>query len=316
MGNIKRAITKPEDQRETDFQDSEFERVLDEQTVSKDGNVDQEFESVFTTWMEENRVEDNVARVSLYKFDNFTSGNEKSFCSEWQNEIPSKHSIGLKFGSGRYLLLVSFAKTDKTPPIVKGKRFRLHPQYDELKRKEDEKNNVNGITSIVHTGNSLQDSVKVLAELINTIKPLMNSNANQPPPMVDMSPYLLQNYTMMQNVLKRSLMDQQKTIEDMRNYYENDIEESGDEMETATTGNSLIDTLLPLAEKYLPTILGNSPQAKLLVNVLKNLPQFKAIVDDKKELGEWVDAMDAEVGKNKTDKFLKRIGISRPTLEQ
>ena len=294
----------------------EFISEITDETIKSDNNIDGEFENLFSSWIEENKAEDQKATVSLYKFDDFKSGNDKSFVWEWENDIPSKHSIGLRWGGGRYLLLVTIPTNKKTgKPLIKGKRFKLNPYYDELRKKEQE-NNQQGLNvpTIINPVNSLQDTFSIVKQVVDLLTPLIKQNQqplNNAPPLTDLTPFLMQNYKMVQGVLTRSLIDQQRALKEMQDFYEGENNNGAEEMETTTTGNIVTDTLLPLVEKYLPAILGNTPQANILIGILKGLPQFKQIVENKTELCDWIKALDEEIGKNKTDKLLKKLNLSR-----
>ena len=293
-------------------------------------NEDTDYTEALRSWVNEAReVYDNqCAKITLYKYDNPLSGKDKSQINEWENYVPSRHEVGLDYGSGRYTIFcgVQGNKREGKKNLVKSRTFRLHSNYDELKRKRDlEKNSSivqpNNLVPVNHTVNSgldLKALILAVKELAPVIKSIIPSNNSQPQAF-DMSPFLMQSFTMVQEVLKKSLFDQQKMIAEIRKFQvatDREIrEESGDNEEEGreemNETQSLIEKYAPLALEFLPMVLGDTPQSQILVKTLRALPLFKEINSDPEIKAEWIEELEKTVGKNKTDQFLKKINIQR-----
>ena len=268
--------------------------------------------------------ENQTAKVSLYKYDNNTAGTEKSFIFEWENEIPSAHKIGLQFGSGRYMIIITVPKSKKYPDGRIPRRLKIHEYYDKLKKINDERNvfqvapmSLQPINEPVQVNTSEQFSgaMGMIKEVMSMIVPLLQLQKQEQPapaPIVDLTPILMQSYQMTQEVLKKNLLDTQKIYKDIVSQNVNDDDDEGESAAMEQIQKpSMLEKLQPLIDQFLPLILGSGPKAAAVTEIVKAAPLFKQILSDKNQLSEMIKEFDQKIGKPETDKLLKKLKVVR-----
>jgi len=285
-------------------------------------------------WVEAQRYENTQCTTTLYKFDNPTTGEDKSQCGQWVDDIPDSHTIGLTYGPGRYLLLVTLPRTKAGPRAIKGYRFRIHPFYDELRRRATYDGQYPSLSllgprphapgapaSLPAPGgmDAMTAGLSMVREVLNIVSPLLKQRDNAPG--LDMGSMMMRNYGMMNDVMRRNLIESQALIADG---IRAKIEGSGDMegMQGAGEGEgeekepSLIEQITPLLNQFVPLILGRGPGAVVATQAVQALPQFQKVTRDKGEFVKIVNHLDKAIGKEKVDGLLKRLKLERPPKQE
>jgi hypothetical protein len=148
-----------------------------------------------------------------------------------------------------------------------------------------------------------------LKTLITAIAPLMAQKQESP----DFSTMLFRNYEITSEVLKKNMLENVKNQSEFQRKMlsmENG-EGMGSTTQTDEEEPGLIEQLKPMIMEWLPTLIGNSTQAKAVQQVVKAAPQFKQIINNKKEFKMLLAYLDQERGKEITDKILSNLKLKR-----
>jgi hypothetical protein len=280
-----------------------------EEMDEKDITINLSYVDRINTFMQRNDLLESGPVYYLYKFDNAQSGESKAFLSKFTDtDPPDEDFIGRTFGSGRYMIVVAFPVSEKAPKgFMRAYRIKIHPYYDTLK-KEVALPPV-APTIIQQSGSSLTETIEVLKSLITAIAPLMAHKQESP----DVSTMLYRNYEITSRVLEKNLLENVKNQSELQRKLQSvgNGEDMGNAIETDEDEPGLIEQLKPLLIEWLPTLIGNNTQAKAVQQMVKTAPQFKQIINNKKEFKTLVAYLDAEKGKEITDKILTNLKLRR-----
>lgn len=246
----------------------------------------------------------------LYKFDSNT-GNAKSFIHKYSAvEPPDEDTIGRTFGAGRYLVILAIPRCDKAPKgYMRSYQIKIHSYYDTLKQAPA----APAATTIVQqSSGSFSEAFEMIAKIVAIITPLLQKSQQQPV-MPDMSAMLFKTYEATNEVLKRSMTENVKNLGEMqRKILSLENGEMNSEVDTdEEEETSLLETLKPLIMEWLPKLIGNGPESKVVQSVVKNTPQFKRIISNKQEFKTLVSYLDQQQGKEVTDKVLGSLKLKR-----
>lgn len=237
--------------------------------------LDQDLKS----WLAEIEALDSELRIYLYKYN---AQNKRAIANVFY-EIPNIHEIGIEYGSGRYELHVPITRLQKTRVY----KFSLHESYDLRKAERDRQNK-----PPVQTQQPVQPQIDPvqLMQTIFTISNQMVSNivaaisGNKPngtsPELINNM--MLQNAQMVNEVVKNSMTSQMDMYKNIINQVKSGEltaikEDEFEEEEEENKGASLIDSLMPLFEKFLPLLL-TPKQEKTIVPLIKKYPEYKKII--------------------------------------
>lgn len=244
----------------------------------------------------------------LYKFDSNT-GNAKSFIHKYSAvEPPDEDTIGRTFGAGRYLVILAIPRCEKAPKgYMRSYQIKIHSYYDTLKQAPA----APAPTIIQQSGGNFSDAFEMIAKIVAIITPLLQRS--QQPQVPDMSAMLFKTYEATNEVLKKSMTENVKNLGEMqRKILSLENGEMNTEVDTdEEEGTSLLETLKPLLLEWLPKLIGNSPESKVVQSVVKNTPQFKRIISNKQEFKTLVSYLDQQQGKEVTDKVLGSLKLKR-----
>lgn len=244
----------------------------------------------------------------LYKFDSNT-GNAKSFIHKYSAvEPPDEDTIGRTFGAGRYLVILAIPRCDKAPKgYMRSYQIKIHSYYDTLKQTPA----VPAPTIIQQSGGNFSDAFEMIAKIVAIITPLLQRS--QQPQIPDMSAMLFKTYEATNEVLKKSMTENVKNLGEMqRKILSLENGEMNTEVDTDEEEEiSLLETLKPLIMEWLPKLIGNGPESKVVQSVVKNTPQFKRIISNKQEFKTLVSYLDQQQGKEVTDKVLGSLKLKR-----
>ena len=274
------------------------------------------FDQDVVKFLQDSNLADSGYIVYVYKFIG-GSGSPREQCIQFNNEIKSKHEIGLMFGSGRYeIQIVGTDSSGKRKSACR--KFILHPHYDNLM--DDAKKlpatipgSVPLQTTVVHN-QGIGESLNIMKELITLMLPLMaakqSTGENFPAMMKDT--YKIMNENMMSNMRESTKFFnemQRSSFDTKLDGYEEGVD---DEKEDVTSMQKMIEMVAPIMEKFLPLILGKNQVAQETVGVLKSFPQYRDAVKSKKTLLRLISYLDKNKGKDITNKLLKKLGLTRP----
>jgi len=244
----------------------------------------------------------------LYKFDSNT-GNAKSFIHKYSAvEPPDEDTIGRTFGAGRYLVILAIPRCDKAPKgYMRSYQIKIHSYYDTLKQAPA----APVPTIIQQSGGNFSDAFEMIAKIVAIITPLLQRS--QQPQIPDMSAMLFKTYEATNEVLKKSMTENVKNLGEMqRKILSLENGEMNTEVDTdEEEETSLLETLKPLIMEWLPKLIGNGPESKVVQSVVKNTPQFKRIISNKQEFKTLVSYLDQQQGKEVTDKVLGSLKLKR-----
>lgn len=290
------------------------ENDLLEQEAPGGANVQtEEFEALsyvdqINDFIARNNLLEIEAVYYLYKFDSNT-GNAKSFIHKYSAvEPPDEDTIGRTFGAGRYLVILAIPRCDKAPKgYMRSYQIKIHSYYDTLKQAPT----APAPTIIQQSGGNFSDAFEMISKIVAIITPLLQRS--QQPQVPDMSAMLFKTYEATNEVLKRSMTENVKNLGEMqRKILSLENGEVNTEVDTdEEEGSSLIETLKPLLMEWLPKLIGNSPESKVVQSVVKNTPQFKRIISNKQEFKTLVSYLDQQQGKEVTDKVLGSLKLKR-----
>ena len=276
----------------------------------------EEFESLsyldqVNDFISRNNLLETEAVYYLYKYDG-NSGNGKSFIHKYSEvDPPDEDTIGRTFGSGRYLCMLAIPRSEKAPKgFMRAYNIKIHAHYDTL-RIQQAPAAIPAAPTIIQQSGGFNESFEMIAKIIAIITPLLQKTQQAQAP--DMSAMLFKTYETTNEVLKKSMTENVRNLGEMQRKLL--ALESGDTgMETEIDEEeetSLIDTIKPLLLEWLPKLIGDSPQSKVVQQMVKTTPQFKQIINNKKEFKTLVTYLDAQQGKEVTDKVLGSLKLKR-----
>lgn len=263
-------------------------------------------------WAERENVEALTVRTYVYKYENPTSGDIKVLCDRIDEDIPDPHTVGLLYGSGRYMMIVSIPQGGTQQSKAKGLRFRLHPRYDELRAKAAAGQlPVPGAAAVapaaapVSAGSSLKEGIEIVRGVVDMLRPLLESKAAAAP---DMSHILEGQYDMVSRILSKSMSQSQDLIAEVNRAK---LESAGGE-DVEDHEPDFIEKIGPLLDRFLPLLLGGGPSGAATAAAVKALPEFANVVGNAHELARVVAYLDKTRGREKTDKILQALRVRRP----
>lgn len=250
--------------------------------------------------------------ATLYKFDNDYTGTSKAVCDKWYEEIKDEHSIGLEYGSGRFMVVVR-ASDKKGKRKVKGVTFKIHKRYDDLRNQQSKITN-DPLLAALMTGkgggaNDILTTITIMEKLMSVFTPLIQQQ--QQPAGSGINELLIQNYKNTSAIIKEIMMDNLQLVNDMRRDAAGVGEVFEDEDEV-TGVQGFIKTFAPILEKFIPLITSKNETSNAAAAALKASGQYRKIVQNKKDLTSVITYLDNKHGAKKTNALLKKMGLQRP----
>jgi hypothetical protein len=268
-------------------------------------------------WLDDVNSEKLPTTCNLYKFDHPVTGHAKVQIWQYAHEIPDAHTIGMQFGSGRYMLIVKVPASHTQKAFVQSRTFRIAPYYDTMRRQAVTSANTLPAGSppqqMIVRENPMQGMEAFMAmfsQFITMIAPLINRPAMSP------AGEMAAMYGGINKVMQQQALETASLLSDMQRKISNvpippNEEDEGEGMDTPKTP-TLLEQIAPYIAKFLPAILGKGPVAATTVQTVKSLPQFKHVVNDPVQVKQLIEHLDKTQGKLKTDKVLAKFKITRP----
>jgi hypothetical protein len=266
-------------------------------------------------WLELHNLERLKTTVRLYRFQHPETGEDKSIAGQWEGDFPDAHSIGLMYGSGRYLLLISTPQGKNQKRLIRGYRFRIHPYYDELRRSGQGVNaqawpmaQAVPVPAIRERPAAVPDPVAALmpiVEVLRLVLPLVKGNGDN----LQIGRVMTANFEAVNELMKRQAMQTQDYVFDM---LQRQAELPTTEEKERPPG--LLETLLPYIERFVPMLLGGGPKAEAVAGLVRALPEFERLVSQQTEVAKIISYLDKALpgGVADTDRILSSLQIQRP----
>lgn len=263
-------------------------------------------------FLEKQKLDDSQPVFYLYKYEDYRTGEVKSLINKYRDcDPPDEDDIGKEFGSGRYLLVMSIPRQSDGKGLMRAYRFRVHPRYDSFVGKEKASLPVQQLQTVQQLPPqqnipSFNDAFGMIERVLAIVSPLLN----RPPQNENVQSVLSQSYTAMGEMMKRSMIDQYKMFSEMKNGLLTGGENMNvAEIEEEEKGASMLETLGPLLNEWLPKLLGGGPQATMVQAAVKHSPQFQQIIKDKIELNKIITYLKETQGEEQTEKILAALNI-------
>jgi len=259
-------------------------------------------------WADRENPERLQVLTYVYKYDNPTTGDLKVLCDRLEEEIPDPHAIGLQYGSGRYMVMVSIPNGTTQERKVKGLRFRLHARYDELRKAAAGGGGASPVPLAVAVAPqaSLREGVEIVRSVVEMLAPLIAAQRSSSP---DVSKILESSYDMTQAILRKSVENSQHLINQVQEarLAQNPADDRDEEPD-------FLGRVMPLLEQFLPVLLGGGAQAKTTAAMVRSLPQFSKVISNKDEMSRIVAWLDKMHGREKCDRLLSALRVNRPRV--
>ena len=283
----------PYDNQEPDDDTEQFKELDPTKFFSYGGDVED--------WLAENEYLNAECKAKLYSFN---KEGQREFIKQYTGEVPSWDQIGVNYGSGRFEIIMTVFREGIRK--VFSRKMYLHESYNNRMLSEVRENG----QQVIHVGGNNNNSMETLKEVFSMIIPLLTLTKQTGSP--DFSEVMMKNYDMMQKVMQRSLTDNAQMMNDLQRSnmgltetFENDEE---------TTGvMGMINTIMPMLEKFLPLILGKpNPVQQMTIDAVKKTPEFLRIAKDQRNIKFLASFIDKKHGKDTTKKLLTRFDLKRP----
>lgn len=286
-----------------------------------------EVDSIIDEYKDEAGRRDATPKATIYKYDHEKTGNDKTFAGYFTGEeIPNRHNIGVKYGSGRYSLHIDLPKGTAQKAESIHLVFRIHSNYDELKRRadaeriRDELTGANtdraGLPISAEAGGQIQ-AMQMMKQMFDMIIPLINRQQAAAQPARENPAELFNSYQMMQKLLKTNLFDTAETLKEYSRRFQiagPDFQGIDDENETEEREPSLMEKIIEMIEPFFGMIAQKTPAAQMAAAGLRAAPQFAEILRDPSLCKMIVNHFDKTRGRQQSDIALKNIGINRAQL--
>lgn len=275
------------------------------------------YENDVKDWLSTNKLLDREYRFKVYKYSNPNHGERKELVGDWTDYVPSEHEIGQQFGGGKYIGILHLTD-DKGNRRVTSAKFRIHESYDQIAQnaKINQYFPPSGYNTFLkgspqsqpQNGGSLNEALETIGKMMAIILPAIQSR----PATGDYSEIMMENYKMINSMMKRSILDNMQLATDLnrRNAGLSEVAEDEDEV---TGAMGIINQIAPLLEKFLPYITGgHTAQAKAAITAVQALPEYQRVIKSKAILKGLCEFIDTKHGAEVTDTILARFKVKRP----
>ena len=277
---------------------------------------DADFDHKLEAWFTEKNYENLPAVVTLYKFKNPANLDSLYQCNQWKNELPETHIIGLKFGAGKYKIIINIPPGKKQRKITTSRVFELGPYYDTRMKEEQGRVFLEGpdrqspaSLPVSSVAAPVEASLALMERMLAMLSPILAA-AMRPPqsPAAEM----VQAYASLNHILKEQAMDTQAILTDRTRQLANlPLEYSGDG-EPPPAKPDVLTAIIPFIAQIAEKILGGGPQGAIAAGMVKQVPGFKNVVNNPGDLKTIITYLDKKFSPDKTNILLKKLKVERP----
>lgn len=287
-------------------ENADYEVVEEENTKTMMDDID--------SWLSTLPEENEGLLTVLYKYKN-PNTTKYRYAYQWQDEIPDAHDIGLRFGSGKYNLMLK-ARDEKGRQRKRSYKFEIDTFYDDIRRKKRISpdtplgDNYEEPETVVYNGqnqqqNSLESSMQVFERVVGMLVPLIgvdkrNNNNFNP------GEFMMKTYDGVGKVLQKNLSSQADMVNQIAKTQMN-IDDDGDDGES--TGNEILDMIKPFLENFLPILKKDNVNSRIAAKTIKSFPQYKELMGNKKALNHVINYLVEKEGKEEANKILSNLKI-------
>lgn len=252
---------------------------------------------------------------TLRQFDKALKGKRASTIDQWQDYMLTEHEIGIKYGAGRYHLIINSTDKDGVDRIG-GIKFTLHDVYDARKMENDMKLlPAQGTSPVLMKGDDgINSAFALIEKIFQMMLPIIAINKQGNNSSGDVSHLMAGQYKVMNDIMKQNMLDNAQLYNDLNRDKMNMPEtvETGEELQGLA---GLFQGIQPLIENLLPLILGKSaPAAQATVQTVKAMPVFKELTRSKRNIAELIGILDQNYGQEQTSQLLNKFKIKRPKV--
>lgn len=293
-------------------------------------DVDEKIQS----FRDEANLQRQTTRQTIFKFDDPNKGNTYQKVGYFTGEeVMNSHEIGLRFGSGRYHVICKKGHGDKKGDY-ENFTFKLHPVYDEYKRKNDELRAdqfpARSVAVVPQQANaSTKETFQIVESILGLLLPVIRSATERPPQQVQQQQGpkgIFEEYLTMQKILKANLFDTAATYRDMARRFASleDQRETGEGDDTTDTPEAddmqpkenMLEKIIKMIEPFFALIAQKSLAARAAAATLKAAPAFADVLKDPQLCRLIITYFDRTKGRKMADQALQNIGIRREQFFQ
>jgi len=271
-------------------------------------------------WLQEVRADDFSYVSTLYRF----RDQKLWVIDEFKDYVPSAHQIGMDHGGGSYRIYVHIPICKEYPKgTVKTKRISIDPES--YRKKRIEAGIIPETALQQYQPNNPAESRREIFDMLSSFSEMMRKfqPANVAAP-VPSSVDAFQQYAVLQEVLKKNLFDNIEMQKQLTEKFmkqpipesgaavkpENDADESDAEPEEKEGMiTTILAKVLPLLDRFLPLLTGNSPQSKVAIEILRQQPEYQALLKDNLYMKKMISEIKQRAGIEKTRKVLSNLKL-------
>lgn len=261
-----------------------------------------------------NELLDKSFYVRVYRYDN-DNETVKTFCGRYTDHAPDEHEIGMDYGSGRYITILQVTDSNGQRRGTT-KKMKIDPSYDEL-RQQKLLPSLQGQNIPMMQGNGLQNqnaamdsTMKMFGMVIAMLQPLLKTNPVSQAP-EHMNKLLAENYKDMNEIMKGVYLDKAQMFSDMARS-EAGLTETVQETEESSGLGIVVDSIISVVDKFLPSILQKGEAGRQTVQSFKEMPGYEALKKNRGAVTKLVSFIESKHGSEVAAKVCKKFGIRKP----
>lgn len=268
-------------------------------------------------FMQKEKINTDEIMYYVYKYDNPLSGNSKTMIDKTTIE-PDEDTIGREHGGGRYLICLTVGNGGEDGKM-RSYEIKLNKRYDiladEMKRQKSAAALVPASPAAVFDPSAMMaTTMTMMKTMIEIFAPIMRPVQPVAPALPDLSGIMVQNFQTVNELMRGQAVEMAKLMREVqRGALAGDVDDDIDEEDReAEQSQGILEMIAPLLSEYIPKLLGDGPESKIVQTAVRSAPQFKQIVKDKNATAELVNYLDQTQGKQKTDAILQKLKVQRP----
>lgn len=303
----KRDVDENQDQDST--QDTAEENTID---------LSDDTDEIINEWKEDARARNAIPHASLFKYDNPT-GPAVSYAGRFAgDEIPNRDTIGKIYGSGRYFMNMQIEKNGKKKCSTY--HFKIHPVYDEIKRKIDEERRAQTAAAIPAMSGAAapttQETFSIVKDILSLLLPVIKAQQPQAQRQ-ETTAEALNSYALMQKLLKTNLFDTAATYRQLAQRFSmpdqsaGSIDDDDDQLQEQPKEKGTMEKIIDFIEPFFSIIAQKGIAGKIAAASIKAAPAFNEVLKDPSLCKMIIAYFDRTKGRQLADQALHNIGIDR-----